>query len=122
MKIENVVVNVISMSKEKIIKTRTKYGQAYDVFKLLANNKDIDLDYDLWEYSKWIIEYIDFLEQENNKLHKINEYFDCKTENEKYCYLANNPNERCRKDIFEEIKKDIQKILGEENDSKKDMV
>lgn len=66
----------------------------------------------------------EFIENKKNreKLDKINEYFDCKTENEKYCYLSNNLSDRYRKDVFEEIQRDIQKILGEENDSKEDMV
>ena len=36
-------------------------------------------------------------------------------ENEEYCYLAQNPNERCRKDVFEEALSKYKEIIGGSN-------
>ena len=36
-------------------------------------------------------------------------------ENEEYCYLAQNPNERCRKDVFEEVLSKYKEIIGGDN-------
>ena len=36
-------------------------------------------------------------------------------ENEEYCYLAQNPNERCRKDVFEEALSKYKEIIGSDN-------
>lgn len=37
-------------------------------------------------------------------------------ENEEYCYLAQNPNERCRKDVFEEALSKYKEIIGGNNE------
>lgn len=53
------------------------------------------------EYDELIIkqkEFIEWLEQN--------------IENEEYCYLAQNPNERCRKDVFEEALSKYKEIIG----------
>ena len=33
-------------------------------------------------------------------------------ENEEYCYLSQNPSERCRKDVFEEVLSKYKEIIG----------
>ena len=40
-----------------------------------------------------------------NRTHKkeFMEWLEQNIENEEYCYLAQNPSERCRKDVFEEV-------------------
>lgn len=50
------------MGKE--LKIRTIYGESYDKFKSIANKETTYLDYDLNVYAKYIIEYIDNLEQQ----------------------------------------------------------
>lgn len=37
-------------------------------------------------------------------------------ENEEYCYLAQNPNERCRKDVFEEALSKYKEIIGDKDE------
>lgn len=37
-------------------------------------------------------------------------------ENEEYCYLSQNPSERCRKDVFEEALSKYKEIIGGSND------
>ena len=40
------------------------------------------------------------------------EWLEQNIENEEYCYLAQNPNERCRKDVFEEALSKYKEIIG----------
>ena len=40
------------------------------------------------------------------------EWLEQNIENEEYCYLAQNPNERCRKDVFEEVLSKYKEITG----------
>ena len=40
------------------------------------------------------------------------EWLEQNIENEEYCYLAQNPNERCRKDVFEEVLSKYKEIIG----------
>ena len=53
-------------------------------------------------YKKQQKEFIEWLEQN--------------IENEEYCYLAQNPSERCRKDVFEEVLSKYKEIVGGNND------
>ena len=53
-------------------------------------------------YKKQQKEFIEWLEQN--------------IENEEYCYLAQNPSERCRKDVFEEVLSKYKEIVGGENE------
>ena len=43
------------------------------------------------------------------------EWLEQNIENEEYCYLAQNPNERCRKDVFEETLSKYKEIVGGSN-------
>lgn len=52
---------------DKELKIRTIYGESYDKFKSIANKETTYLDYDLNVYAKYIIEYIDNLEQQCKK-------------------------------------------------------
>ena len=66
------------------------------------------------------------LQQENRKLKKqlsnshqmknqqkvFMQWLEQNIENEEYCYLAQNPNERCRKDVFEEALSKYKEIIG----------
>lgn len=57
--------------KDITIEIRSIYEQSYDIFKKIANNEEeFYTDYDLDVYAKYIIEYIDFLEKENNYLRR----------------------------------------------------
>ena len=40
------------------------------------------------------------------------EWLEQNIENEEYCYLAQNPSERCRKDVFEEVLSKYKEIIG----------
>lgn len=40
------------------------------------------------------------------------EWLEQNIENEEYCYLAQNPNERCRKDVFEEALSKYKEFIG----------
>ena len=40
------------------------------------------------------------------------EWLEQNIENEEYCYLAQNPGERCRKDVFEEALSKYKEIIG----------
>lgn len=45
-------------------------------------------------------------------------YLESWKENEKYCYLASSPIDRCRKDIYEEILKKYKEIIGGSDEKK----
>ena len=54
-----------------------------------------------------------------NKLRRLKEqqkefieWLEQNIENEEYCYLAQNPSERCRKDVFEEVLSKYKEIIG----------
>lgn len=52
----------------------------------------------------------------DNKLRKQKEFIEWlkqNIENEEYCYLSQNPSERCRKDVFEEVLSKHKEIVGE---------
>lgn len=73
--------------------------------------------------------YLPKLQQENRKLkqqlsnsHQMKnqqkvfmQWLEQNIENEEYCYLAQNPNERCRKDVFEEALSKYKEIIGGSN-------
>ena len=40
------------------------------------------------------------------------EWLEQNIENEEYCYLAQNPSERCRKDVFEEVLSKYKELIG----------
>lgn len=61
------------------------------------------------------------LEEENRELKKqqkefIN-YLESWKENEEYCYLASNPIDRCRKDIYKEVLQKYKEIIGVSNEN-----
>lgn len=56
---------------DKELKIRTIYGESYDKFKSIANKETTYLDYDLNVYAKYIIEYIDNLEQQCKKQQEV---------------------------------------------------
>lgn len=54
---------------KRTIKVRTFLGQAIDTFKEYIKTKgNLQIDYSLEEYMQEILDYIDYLEQENQKL------------------------------------------------------
>ncbi len=73
-----------------------------------------------------LIKEIEILEEENQELKKqlsnshqmknqqkvFIQWLEQNIENEEYCYLAQNPNERCRKDVFEEALSKYKEIIG----------
>ena len=50
--------------------------------------------------------------QMKNQQKEFIEWLEQNIENEEYCYLAQNPNERCRKDVFEEALSKYKEIVG----------
>lgn len=50
--------------------------------------------------------------QLDNQQKEFIEWLEQNIENEEYCYLAQNPSERCRKDIFEEVLSKYKEIIG----------
>ena len=50
--------------------------------------------------------------QMKNQQKEFIEWLEQNIENEEYCYLAQNPNERCRKDVFEEALSKYKEIMG----------
>lgn len=63
------------------------------------------------------------LKEQLSNSHQINaqqkefiEWLEQNIENEEYCYLAQNPSERCRKDVFEETLSKYKEIVGGNND------
>lgn len=61
---------------KKTIKVRTFLGQAIDTFKEYIKTKgNLQIDYSLEEYMQEILDYIDYLEQENQQLkEQLEEY------------------------------------------------
>ena len=57
-------------------------------------NRELDLEKQQKEFIEWLEQNI---------------------ENEEYCYLAQNPGERCRKDVFEEVLSKYKEIVGGSN-------
>ena len=56
---------------ERTIKVRTFLGQAIDTFKEYIKTKgNLQIDYSLEEYMQEILDYIDYLEKENQELKK----------------------------------------------------
>ena len=56
-------------------------------------------------------------ELENQQKEFIN-YLESWKGNEEYCYLASNPIDRCRKDIYEEILQKYKEIIGVSDEKK----
>ena len=60
------------------------------------------------------------LKEENQELinqqKEFIEWLEQNIENEEYCYLAQNPGERCRKDVFEEVLSKYKEIVGGSDD------
>lgn len=61
-----------------------------------------------------LLKFIGDLQQKNKQLkdnwNKLKEYLKAWEKNEKYCYLANSPIDRCRKDIYGEILDKMQEL------------
>lgn len=53
--------------------------------------------------------------QMKNQQKEFIEWLEQNIENEEYCYLAQNPGERCRKDVFEEALSKYKEIIGGDN-------
>lgn len=83
------------------LKIRTIYGQSYDKFKSIANKEPTYLDYDLNVYAKYIIEYIDNLEQQ------------CKMQKEAIDKINHILNNQINYREFVDIMNDIEDILKE---------
>ncbi len=78
------------------------------------------------EVSKEDKEFIDMTHRNTELLEQQKEFIEWleqNIENEEYCYLAQNPSERCRKDVFEEILSKYKEIIGKDiNVSTKEMI
>lgn len=56
------------------------------------------------------------LRRKDSQQKEFIEWLEQNIENEEYCYLAQNPGERCRKDVFEEALSKYKEIIGGNND------
>lgn len=61
---------------------------------------------DFQDYKEEVSDYLDTTEK------RFIEWLEQNIENEEYCYLASNPGERCRKDVFEEALSKYKEIIG----------
>ena len=52
------------------------------------------------------------LRRKDSQQKEFIEWLEQNIENEEYCYLAQNPGERCRKDVFEEALSKYKEIIG----------
>lgn len=92
----------------------------YNVFDLIRENQELKKQ--LHEASlqiQFLIEEDMTCPSNYSKLRKLRnqqkefiEWLEQNIENEEYCYLAQNPNERCRKDVFEEALSKYKEIIG----------
>lgn len=63
--------------------------------------------------------YKDKIKQLETNWNKLNEWLENTLENEKYCYLSENPEDRCRYDVFKEVLSKMQELeRGEEYENK----
>lgn len=85
----------------------------YNVFDLIRENQELKE-----QLEEGILEslYFDMITDENiifkNQQKEFIEWLEQNIENEEYCYLAQNPGERCRKDVFEEALSKYKEIIG----------
>lgn len=88
--------------------------------ELLEENRKLEEQLEVGEqqYNDLVEEKEELQEQLSNS-HQINaqqkefiEWLEQNIENEEYCYLASNPGERCRKDVFEEVLSKYKEIIG----------
>ena len=54
------------------------------------------------------------LRRKDSQQKEFIEWLEQNIENEEYCYLAQNPGERCRKDVFEEALSKYKEIIGKD--------
>ena len=57
-------------------------------------------------------QYDSLVQRVDNQQKEFIEWLEQNIENEEYCYLAQNPGERCRKDVFEEALSKYKEIIG----------
>lgn len=86
-------------------------GDMPNVFDLIRENKELK---DKLKATKEVA--VEHLKKEIElKAHQKEfiEWLKQNIENEEYCYLSQNPSERCRKDVFEEVLSKHKEIVGE---------
>ena len=109
--------SIIAYTKDKkISKAFTSLGalQIIDTFEeIQKENQELKK-----QLEEGILEslYFDMITDENiifkNQQKEFIEWLEQNIENEEYCYLAQNPGERCRKDVFEEALSKYKEIIG----------
>ena len=57
-------------------------------------------------------QYDSLVQRVDNQQKEFIEWLEQNIENEEYCYLSQNPGERCRKDVFEEALSKYKEIIG----------
>ena len=85
----------------------------YNVFDLIRENQELKKQLEVGKLESL---YFDMITDENiifkNQQKEFIEWLEQNIENEEYCYLAQNPGERCRKDVFEEVLSKYKEIIG----------
>ena len=82
--------------------------------KQLSNDHQIKMKR-LQQENKELKQQISNSHQIKNQQKVFMQWLEQNIENEEYCYLAQNPNERCRKDVFEEALSKYKEIIGSDN-------
>ena len=88
-----------------------------EIKKLLKDIKECDslhknCDY-LLEHSDCdlLIEYVDYLEkQSQNNWNELKKWLESWLENDKHCYLAENPIDKCRCEVYKELLNKMQEL------------
>ena len=87
----------------------------YNVFDLIRENQELKKQLEK-KYEEVGTLTGELLYEENTKLinqqKEFIEWLEQNIENEEYCYLAQNPSEHCRKDVFEEVLSKYKEIIG----------
>ena len=89
----------------------------YNVFDLIRENQELKKQLETigkkYEFeAKNRDKVYKMLRRKDGQQKEFIEWLEQNIENEEYCYLAQNPSERCRKDVFEEVLSKYKEIIG----------
>lgn len=100
------------MTKDRIIsllKDTLEYAEEKDkeIERLTKQNKALNEMYELTKK-----EYIRL----NNIINELENWLISWIENEQYCFMANNPKDRCRREIYEEVLHHFKELKGSDKE------
>lgn len=94
-----------------------------DIEELLEENQELKKQLKPDYYTKGLEgtlkEYQEIMTKFYTQQKEFIKYLEDGIENEKYCYLASSPIDRCRKDIYEEILQKYKEIIGVSDENNK---